>query len=308
MDHNDVRHRLSDYIDGEVTPAEKEAVERHLAACRDCADALRELRKTVEHLRRVEELEPPAWMTGKVLARVRAEAEKRQSPLRRFLSALAAGRPVQALALVFIVVAASVLYLRISPAPREAKSPPGPAALRKEVSEDQTRTAAEAGSPSGQRARQKAERAERSSEPRPELRSEAAVPAEPAPERARTAAPESPVEQEGPAATDCLAPSPAVVTLSGVLAAESAGPSGRQVLVLLPDRPVCVETAGAGGRTVRSAPQRRIELLLDDAVAAKQAAAPFGTVRVRGSLVSGPDAGPAPPYLLKVLDISPKDQ
>jgi anti-sigma factor RsiW len=36
--------RLSDYIDGELTPADRAALETHLAGCGDCANALAELR------------------------------------------------------------------------------------------------------------------------------------------------------------------------------------------------------------------------------------------------------------------------
>jgi anti-sigma factor RsiW len=39
--------RLSDYIDGELTPADRAALEAHLAGCRDCANALTELREVV---------------------------------------------------------------------------------------------------------------------------------------------------------------------------------------------------------------------------------------------------------------------
>jgi anti-sigma factor RsiW len=37
--------RLSDYLDGELTPAERATLEAHLTGCRDCASALAELRE-----------------------------------------------------------------------------------------------------------------------------------------------------------------------------------------------------------------------------------------------------------------------
>ena len=40
--------RLSEYIDGELTPGERVALEAHLAACRDCAGAIAELRAVVD--------------------------------------------------------------------------------------------------------------------------------------------------------------------------------------------------------------------------------------------------------------------
>jgi Putative zinc-finger len=39
--------RLSEYLDGELTPAERAALEAHLVSCRDCAQTLDELREVV---------------------------------------------------------------------------------------------------------------------------------------------------------------------------------------------------------------------------------------------------------------------
>ena len=46
MDHNDMRHRLSEYLDGSVTADEKSSIEEHLKTCSACSDALHELQKT----------------------------------------------------------------------------------------------------------------------------------------------------------------------------------------------------------------------------------------------------------------------
>jgi anti-sigma factor RsiW len=40
--------RLSDYLDDELTPVERAAIEAHLASCRECAGVLEELREVVE--------------------------------------------------------------------------------------------------------------------------------------------------------------------------------------------------------------------------------------------------------------------
>ena len=39
--------RLSEYIDDELTPAERSGLEAHLSTCRECADTLDELREVV---------------------------------------------------------------------------------------------------------------------------------------------------------------------------------------------------------------------------------------------------------------------
>jgi hypothetical protein len=110
MDHDDIRHKLSEYIDDAVTPGEKEAIEAHLAACGECSDALRELRKTIEHVRAVEEIEPPAWLTRKVMARVRETAERRKGMVRAVLDHFALLRPARVVAVLFLVVIAYTVY------------------------------------------------------------------------------------------------------------------------------------------------------------------------------------------------------
>ena len=76
MEHEDIRHRLSEYLDRSVTAEEAAAIEAHLKTCQQCKDALHELQKTLEHIKSVEEIEPPAWMTQKIMTTVRAEAER----------------------------------------------------------------------------------------------------------------------------------------------------------------------------------------------------------------------------------------
>ncbi len=59
MGHKEIRHRLSEYIDGSLTDEEKLEMEAHLRTCSACNDAFRELQKTIEHIKNVEEVEPP---------------------------------------------------------------------------------------------------------------------------------------------------------------------------------------------------------------------------------------------------------
>jgi predicted integral membrane protein DUF2275/putative zinc finger protein len=120
MDHNDIRHKLSEYIDGSVTAEEKSSIEEHLKTCSACGDALRELQKTVEHIKSVEEVEPPAWMTQKIMANVRAEAEERNGLFRRLFYPLSVKLPIQAVAVLFLAVTAFYIYRNIQPVPSEA--------------------------------------------------------------------------------------------------------------------------------------------------------------------------------------------
>lgn len=123
MDHSDIRHKLSEYLDGSITAEEKSSIEEHLKTCAPCRDALHELQKTVEHIKSVEEVEPPAWMTQKIMANVRAEAAEKKGLFQRLFSPLSIKLPVQAVAVLFLAVTAYYLYQNINPAEKYAEAP-----------------------------------------------------------------------------------------------------------------------------------------------------------------------------------------
>lgn len=123
MDHNEIRHKLSEYLDGAVTAGEKAGIEEHLKTCSRCSDALAELRKTTETVRQVEEAEPPAWMTSKIMARVHAEAEQKKSVFKRLFYPLAIKVPLQTVAVLFLVVTAFYIYRSIQPESRYTEAP-----------------------------------------------------------------------------------------------------------------------------------------------------------------------------------------
>jgi hypothetical protein len=123
MEHDDIRHKLSDYLDGSLTAEEKAAIEAHLKTCPLCGDALRELQKTVEHIQTVEEVDPPAWMTQKIMARVRTESEQRKGFFARLFLPLSVKLPIQAVALVFLAVAAFSIYRSIPSSTKSSETP-----------------------------------------------------------------------------------------------------------------------------------------------------------------------------------------
>jgi hypothetical protein len=134
MEHDDIRHKLSEYIDGSVTGEERAAIESHLKTCLQCSGALEELRKTIEHIRTVEEIDPPAWMTQKIMAKVRAEAEGNKNFFRKFFYPLTVKLPIQAIAVLFVAVTGFYIYQAIQPAPRLSESPTHDFAARNEAS------------------------------------------------------------------------------------------------------------------------------------------------------------------------------
>ncbi len=123
MRHNDIRHMLSEYIDGAVTRKEKTEIENHLKSCTECRNALSELKKTIEHIKKVEEVDSPAWMTQKIMVKVRAEAEEKRSLFQRLFYPLAIKLPIQAVAVLFLAVTAFYIYQNINPVERYAEAP-----------------------------------------------------------------------------------------------------------------------------------------------------------------------------------------
>src|SRR5919199_1642583 len=54
-----VRDELSAYLDGELAPAARQAVDEHLAACAECRAELESLRQTRDLLRALPPVAPP---------------------------------------------------------------------------------------------------------------------------------------------------------------------------------------------------------------------------------------------------------
>jgi putative zinc finger protein len=96
------RELLSAWVDGAATPAERAAVESHLATCADCRHELDHLRETLTLLREAEPARAPAGFVDRVLARVRPAPRRRL--LARVFLPLGAKLPVEAAAIVMVAV------------------------------------------------------------------------------------------------------------------------------------------------------------------------------------------------------------
>ncbi len=75
-DHRWTRRRLSDYVDDELTPAQRQRLERHAAICPDCGPLLRTLTVTIFRLRQLRLREAPP-VAAKVIERLRVEDARR---------------------------------------------------------------------------------------------------------------------------------------------------------------------------------------------------------------------------------------
>jgi anti-sigma factor RsiW len=72
--------RLSDYLDGELTPAERAALETHLAACAACTETLEALRAVVSHARTLEDAPPAEDLWPGIEAQISREIASAVAP------------------------------------------------------------------------------------------------------------------------------------------------------------------------------------------------------------------------------------
>jgi anti-sigma factor RsiW len=110
--HARAHQLLSAYLERDLGEAESAAVEAHVTGCDACGAALDGLRSAVAALRRLPVPEPPPFLAGRVMARIR-DGEARRAGWREWLANLAA--PAVAAPLAAVVAAAAVVYLAEPP-------------------------------------------------------------------------------------------------------------------------------------------------------------------------------------------------
>ena len=115
---------LPAFLEGVLSPDEKTLLLEHLATCRECKDALEDLKKVAQLVQGLDEVEPPPWFTQKVMSHVREEAErKKKSLVARLFYPLQVKVPIQALASVLIVVMALYVYRSLEPEMKVVEAP-----------------------------------------------------------------------------------------------------------------------------------------------------------------------------------------
>ena len=115
MEHAAIQSKLSDYLDDAVTPEEKAAIEEHFAVCPECQKALAELRATRRHVQSLAEVDPPPWLTGKIMAQVREQVDQKRGLFRRLFYPLHIKLPMEAMGLIFLTVTAYLIVRNIQP-------------------------------------------------------------------------------------------------------------------------------------------------------------------------------------------------
>lgn len=149
MECKDIREKLSAYLEGSVSPEESRLIEEHLNSCQECRTSLEELKKAGELVKNLGEVEPPAWLTPKIMSRVRAEGEKKRGIFQKLFYPLHIKVPIEALATVLIAVTAVYVFRAVEPEMKLAHlpAPTEPMITRKEAPQPSKETAADFLSP-----------------------------------------------------------------------------------------------------------------------------------------------------------------
>ena len=123
MECKDIQKRLSAYLEKAVSPQQKTVIDKHLKQCTRCRQELADLKRTIEYVQKLEEVEPPAWLAQRVMARVRAEAEEKPGIVKRLFYPIHIKLPLEAIAVIFIAVGTLFIFKTMQPEMRLAKIP-----------------------------------------------------------------------------------------------------------------------------------------------------------------------------------------
>jgi anti-sigma factor RsiW len=123
MECHSIEEKLSAYIDNQLSSEEKIQMDEHLKTCPKCSLSLEELRKTIVYTQRIKDVEPPSWLTQKVMSRVKKEAEEKKGIMQKLFYPLYIKIPIEVFATVAIAVTAFYVFKTIEPEMRVAKAP-----------------------------------------------------------------------------------------------------------------------------------------------------------------------------------------
>ncbi len=114
MECKRIEEQLSAYVDKQLSSEEKVLVDEHLRACSKCSLVLEELKQTISHTENLEEIDPPAWLTQKIMAKVQEDALEKKGIVQKIFPP-GMKIPLQAAATLAICVVAFVVFRTIGP-------------------------------------------------------------------------------------------------------------------------------------------------------------------------------------------------
>ena len=123
MQCNDIQEKLSAYMDGDISSEERRLIEEHLKSCQQCNETLADLRKTTEYVRDLGDIEPPAWLTQKIMTKIRSEAGREKSLWQKLFYPIHIKLPVEAAVAVLLAVTTVYIFKTMQPEIKLAKAP-----------------------------------------------------------------------------------------------------------------------------------------------------------------------------------------
>lgn len=121
MSCRDIQPFLHDYTEGSLPDDKRHMMNIHLQGCAHCWREHTELKNAIRISQQLDEIDPPPFLTSRIMAHVREESQARSGFLQWFMTPVRV--PAGALAVVFIVLAASYVYQTMSPLEKKAKRP-----------------------------------------------------------------------------------------------------------------------------------------------------------------------------------------
>lgn len=124
MDCHSVQEQLSLYIEGDIPYEEKLRIDNHLKSCRSCNESLAGMRKTIQLVNNLEDIDPPYWLTQKIMGRVKAEAKPKKGFWKTIFYPLHIKLPIEAAAVVIIAITSVYIFKTMQPETQFAPEPP----------------------------------------------------------------------------------------------------------------------------------------------------------------------------------------
>lgn len=124
MDCHSVQEQLSLYIEGDIPYEEKLRIDNHLKSCRSCNESLAGLRKTIQLVNNLEDIEPPYWLARRIMSRVKAEAKPKKGFWKTLFYPLHIKLPIEAVAVVIIAMTSVYIFKTMQPETQFAPVPP----------------------------------------------------------------------------------------------------------------------------------------------------------------------------------------
>lgn len=122
--HEELRSMLPALAGGDLSKMDQALLEQHLAECPACRSELAQLQAVVKAVRSTPELEPPPWLTTRIMARVREEQESHRSWFARLFLPLQIKLPLEALALVMICATTWYVMQDVNRSQQRTSAPP----------------------------------------------------------------------------------------------------------------------------------------------------------------------------------------